>query len=105
MSCSWSIGYRKVLEGQAHSAIVGELCWKGREVEVNLQRKRTQPFAVGVVESMCPVAQLERSSRVPLAEEALLTVTWLSYLKWDFYMICVSLPYLSGYNSGSSIVQ
>lgn len=80
------------MEGQAHSGIVDELYWKGREVEVNLQTMRTQLVAAGVFESMRPVAHLERSSLVPLAEEALSTVTWLSYWKWDFYMFCVSLP-------------
>lgn len=104
LSCSWLIGRRKVVEGQAHSATVDELCWKGMEVEVNLPTTRTQLFAVGVVESLRPVAQLEKSSLVPLAQEALLTVTWLSLWKWDFYIFCVSLPYLSGYNSGASIV-
>lgn len=71
LSCSWLIGYRKVLGGQAHSATVDELCSKEREVEVILQTKRTQLSAVGVVESMRSVAQLGRSSLVPLAEEAL----------------------------------
>ena len=103
-SCSWSIGRKKDVEGQAHSAIVDELCCQGREVEVNLQMMRTRLFAAGVVETMRTVAQLERSSLVPLAEKALLTVTWLSCWKWDFYMFCVSLPCLSGYNSGALIV-
>lgn len=98
-----TVARRKDVEGQAHSATAVELCCKEREAEVDLQMMRTQLFAVGVVEMMRTVAQLGRSSLVPLAEKSLLTVTWLSCLKWDFYMLCVSLPYLPRYNSGSLI--